>query len=312
MNPEENAVPLANSAPAPSPASTPTPTPIKIGKFKASRILVRESWNVMKQDKEIALFPVLSAITSLIALIIFVAVIFFSSRGEGINIFSDSNNEQLNAVGYVISFAYYLLMFFIANYFMAGIYTVVHARFNGQNLSMSDGLSNANKHIGRIFLWSFISATVGIVLQIISDKSKLAGKIVAALFGAAWGILTYFSLPSLVIGQRSIKESFRESASLIRKTWGETIIVNFGIGLFFGLITFLVIALMIGIIILIPTFEVLLIVIALFVIYIIAVSIISSTLSSIIKLALYEYALTGNVPQGFTPELIKGAVKAGK
>ena len=38
----------------------------------------------------------------------------------------------------------------------------------------------------------------------------------------------------------------------------------------------------------------------------------TSTLSSIFRLALYELALTGKIPQGFTPELIKKAITAGK
>jgi hypothetical protein len=37
--------------------------------------------------------------------------------------------------------------------------------------------------------------------------------------------------------------------------------------------------------------------------------IISSTLSSIFKLALYNYAKTGQVPEGFSEELIIGAIK---
>jgi hypothetical protein len=44
----------------------------------------------------------------------------------------------------------------------------------------------------------------------------------------------------------------------------------------------------------------------------IALIIISTTLSSIFKLAIYQYAKTGIVPAGFTPSLIAGAVKAGK
>jgi hypothetical protein len=37
---------------------------------------------------------------------------------------------------------------------------------------------------------------------------------------------------------------------------------------------------------------------------------VSSTLSSIFKLAIYEYARTGNVPEGFTPEVVINAVQS--
>ena len=316
MNPQEP-LPVSETTFVPAVEVTPPVAPgpqKKMGKFKASRMLVRESLNVLKRDKELSWFPVLSGIASLAALIVFVGAVFFVVMGGDIQTYTQfsNTNEQLNANGYLILFVYYLLVFFIANYFLAGMYTIVHARFIGKDLSLSEGIANANKHVGRIFVWSLISATVGIVLRIISDKSRIIGKIVAAVFGAAWGILTYFSLPSLVIGERTIKESFKESASVIRKTWGETIIVNFGVGLFFGLITFAVIAVMVGIALLVPVMEIFILLGVLFVIYIVVLSIISSTLSSIVKCALYEYATTGNVPQGFTPELIRGAVKSGK
>jgi hypothetical protein len=45
---------------------------------------------------------------------------------------------------------------------------------------------------------------------------------------------------------------------------------------------------------------------------VIALTVISSTLSSIFKLALYEYATTGNIPSGFSPELIQNAIRSGK
>jgi hypothetical protein len=308
MNPEEN---IPTPTPEYRPQTIPS-TPIKIGKFKASRMIVRESWNVFKQDKELAWFPVFSALSSLIALVVMGTIFFFTVMGGDVNAFDNIEKNQMDVLGYIILFIYYLVMFFITNYFLAGIYIIVHGRFNGQDLSLGDGMRGANKNFGRIFLWSLVSATVGVILQIIAERFKIVGRIVASLLGAAWGVLTYFSLPSLIVGQRSVKESFKESAALIRKTWGETIIVNFGVSLFFGILIFLGMALSVGVVVLVPVKGMFILVLVLFVIFMIAITIISSTLSSIFKLALYEFALTGNVPQGFTPDLIKGAIKTGK
>ncbi len=306
MNPQDTSS-LSNPLP------TPPATPFKMGKFAASKLLVKESFNVLKQDKELAWFPVVTGIVQLIGLIILASVFFFVIMGANPHYFDSVDkaqpNAQLDLLGYAVLFVYYLMTFFIANYFLAGVYAIVHARFNGGNLSFGDGIDAANRNIGKIFAWSFISATVGVVLRVISDKSQLIGKIVAGLFGAAWAILTYFSLPSLVIGNRSVQDSFKESAALIRKTWGEAIIVNFGLSLFFMVLTFIVMALFVGVGIIVQLPEVWILLAILFVIYMIAVVIISSTLDSIVKLALYEYASTGKVPQGFTPELIQNAVK---
>ncbi|MFZ2205393.1 MAG: DUF6159 family protein [Minisyncoccia bacterium] len=305
MNPNEN----ISTPPAFNSQTGLNPT-VKMGKFKASFTIVGESWNVLKQDKELAWFPVFSALTSLIALVIMGVIFFFVVMGGDVNALDNIKEGGMNILGYVVLFVYYLVMFFITNYFLAGIYTIVHGRFSGQDLSLTDGINGANKNLSKIFIWSIISATVGVILRIIADKVKIVGRIIAALFGAAWGILTYFSLPALIIGQKSVKESFKESASLIRKTWGETIIVNFGVGLFFGILLFLGIAVSIGIVVLVPLKGIFILVSILLLIFFIAITIISSTLGSIFKLALYEFALTGNVPQGFTPDLIKGAIKS--
>lgn len=308
MSIEENVPPIV---PAPYPQPMPS-VPVTIGKFKASRMIVGESWKILKQDKELLWFPVFSAITSLLALIAMGILFFFIAMGSDIYAFENAKEDLLNVMGYVIIFIYYLVMFFIANYYLAGIYIIAHGRFSGQDLSLKDGMAGANRNIGKIFIWSLISATIGVILQMIANRFKFVGRIVAAILGATWTVLTYFSLPSLVIGQRSVSESFKESAAIIRKTWGETIIVNFGVGLFFGIIMFLGWVITLGIIALVPVFEVIILVLILFMIFIITITIISNTLSAIFKLALYEYALTGTVPQGFTPDLVRGAIKTSK
>ncbi len=287
--------------------------PVKLGKFQASKIIVKESWAVLVQDKEIMWFPILSTITTMFAVLVMSIVFFIFVLNGNIQNFTVPEGKQLNdVVMYSALFVYYLITFFIINFFEAGLYIIVQGRFSGQNLAFQDGMNGAANNFNKIFIWSFISATVGLVLRIISDKSKLIGKIVAALFGAAWNILTYFSLPSLVIGNTGIKDSFKESAAMIRKTWGEAIIVNFGVGLFFGLVIFGLTALFIGIMVIFQSLPVVIISLGLYIIAIIFLSIISAALSSIFKLAIYNYARTGQVPTGFSSEVIIGAVGPGK
>jgi hypothetical protein len=273
-------------------------------------MIVRESWELLKKDKEIMWFPVLSSIASIIAFVVLGAMFFFASLGGEITDLDRLAEEGTTPIGYAVLLIFYVTMFFITNFFTAGIFIIAHGRFTGRDLTFSDGLNGAMENSGKIFVWSLISATVGIVLGMISDRSKLLGKLVAVLLGAPWAIMTYFSLPAIVIGKKSIGESFKESASVIRKTWGETIVVNFGVGLFFALLTFFGIAFIIGVAFLIPSFSVLFGMLALFIVYVIGLSIISSTLGAIFKLALYEYATTGRIPQGFSPALIQHAVRA--
>ena len=286
--------------------------PVKIGKWKASEIIAKESWAIFKQDKEIIWFPIISALVAILALVGMGLIYYFAARGDlhlslaGLEQVFDEDREMNEFCIYVVFFIYYVISFSIANFFQAGLLAVVQARFSGQDLTFRDGMRAANGKMGRIFIWSLISATVGVVLRAISEKSKLIGKIVIALVGAAWNLLTYFSLPALVIGDLSIKESFKESAALIKKTWGETIIINVGAGLFFmaHIIAAIFFFGFLGFVF--PSIFLVFVILA--VIYIIGLSMIYSALNSIFKLALYNYARTGVTPAGFSPELVKNAM----
>lgn len=272
-------------------------------------MVVNQSWNLLKQDKEIMWFPVLSGVVTIIRVVIFSAAMFFIVlAGDLVNIGNMGSLANEN-IGYVMMFAFYLLTFFIVDFFTVGIYTIANGRFNGNDLSFQDGIRGAMENVGKIFVWSLISATVGLILHIMSERSKLLGKIVAMVLGAVWGILTYFSLPVLVIGKTSIIDSFKQSAAMIRKTWGEVIIINFGVGTFFSLLFLVGVLLSLGMIVLVPTLSVLIGVGILLVLYSIALTIISQSLGAIFKLALYEYAATGRIPEGFSPELVQGAIR---
>jgi len=286
------------------------PEDIKIGKFKASRIIVKESWNVLKQDKEIMWFPVISTILTLIVLGAMAAYFYFMLLGGSSTEFKiDESKEISNIIIYGTIFIYYLVIFFIANFFQSALFIIVQGRFSGQDLNFSDGMQGAGKYVGKIFIWSLISATVGIILNAISNKFKMVGRILANILGAAWEILTYFSLPALVIGNLGIKDSFKESASMIKKTWGETLIVSFGVGLFFVAVVVLGLVLSVAITIMAPTTYVVVSVAVVFTIFYIAMMLLATTLSSIFKLALFNYARTGNIPQGFSDYIVKGAIK---
>lgn len=290
------------------------PVAPKMGKLKASKIILLESWAVLKQDREILWFPVISAILSVISMIAISSFFYYLMLRNNFD-FSKFGGEDavLNATDkvYLYSFMFvcYIFTLFIMNFFQSGLFTIVQARFSGNNLSFSEGMNGAKKNIGKIFLWSLISATVGVILQIIANTSKKLGQIIASLLGTAWNILTYFSLPALVIGNLSVVDSFKESASVIRKTWGETFILNFGVSAILTLVTFLVFVFSAGLVFIFPSAGMLIGVIIFFIIFVVCISILSSTLNSIFKLALYNYARTGQVPVGFSSDVIKSAVK---
>ena len=95
MPPQESFSPsaLPNLA-SPSMAPTP-PQPLTMGKFAASKAIVLQSWAILKKDKEIMWFPVMSFISSMAALIIFGIICFFFTLGG-----SFENTKEMGADTY--------------------------------------------------------------------------------------------------------------------------------------------------------------------------------------------------------------------
>jgi hypothetical protein len=175
---------------------------------------------------------------------------------------------------------------------------------NGKDPTFSDGITNAVRHLPKIAVWALISATIGVILSIIRDKSNVVGQFVSAILGVAWTLLTFFVIPVMIFEERGVFESIKESAVLFRRTWGETVVGQSGITLVFGLVAVaglvpVFLALLTG------NTPVIMAVIGLYLVLVVILAIIGSALQGIFNTALYLYAKNGTVPAAFSSELIK-------
>ena len=167
-------------------------------------------------------------------------------------------------------------------------------------------------------MWAVVAGTVGLILNILSSQARQRGgmmgmiaSIVISLIGAAWTLVTYFVVPLIVIERRSLGEAFKTSLSMLRRTWGEQIVANFGLGIA-ALLSYLVAGAII-----VALFFVLsplggfgvFMAIAIGVVLIAGISLVFATLDGIYKAALYNYAVDGMVPSLFPEDAIRGAFR---
>jgi len=59
------------------------------------------------------------------------------------------------------------------------------------------GLQMANKRLPQIFGWAVLAATVGMILNMIEEKSEFIGRLVASILGGLWTVATYLVVPTL-------------------------------------------------------------------------------------------------------------------
>jgi len=276
-----------------------------MGKFTRSFQLVKESFEVLKKDKEIMLFPVISAIVTVLLLISFLVPVFllnFKDTSSGISM------EMTGNYYYILLFVFYVLSYFIVIFFNTGLITCANIRLNGGDPTFRDGFNNAKKHVGKIFVWALVSATIGLVLNLISERSGMLGKIAAALIGMAWSLLTFFVIPVMIFENIGVFESIKKSGHLFKKTWGENVIAQFSMGFIFAILGILgIIPIVISF--LTGSFAIIILAFAITVVYWVILGIVSASLNGIFVAALYNYANTGKIPSAYSPEVIEGVFR---
>ena len=274
--------------------------------------LVKLCLHVLAVDKELILFPLFSSIGVVLVMLTFLGV------GLGIGALDRINAGAVGGGDLVLAFAFYVFSYFVIIFFNSALVFAAHERLAGGDPNIRSGLSGASQSIATIFVWAVVAATVGLILNILSSQARQRGgmmgmisHIIISMLGAAWTLITFFVVPLIVIERRSFGDAFKTSLSMLRRTWGEQIVANFGLGIA-AFLAFLVAA---GITALL--FFVLsplggfgaFIAIVIGVVLIAGVALVFATLDGIYKAALYNYAVDGMVPSLFPDDAIRGAFR---
>jgi hypothetical protein len=278
-----------------------------VERFKRSWQLVKSSWGVLRSDKELMLFPVISGIVMFIAL----AVLFLVWAGSGGLDRLDESGDGFGLLDAVLLYLLYFVISTVGVFFNAALIAAANVRLDGGDPTLADGFRVAISHLPAILGWAAIAATVGLVLSALRERGGAIGAIVSLLGNMAWALVTFLVVPVLVIEGVGPIEAIKRSAGLLRKTWGEQIVGNFSIGLVTGL-AFLA-ALVVGGLIVFALFglsEVLGILGAVILVAgLIILGLIGSTLSGIFNIALYRYASGRDADAFFPRETLAGAFR---
>jgi hypothetical protein len=262
-----------------------------MNRFETSWAIAKRSWAVLKSDKSLAWFPVFSFIGSLAV----VGVIAGLVATMGVD--SSSTGDSLKPLAYVLIVIGYVGLAFVQTYFLAALVAGADTRLNGGQGTVRSALDVANSRLHRLLPWALLSATVTIILQMIEERFGLVGRIVASLVGLAWNLITFLTVPILVIEDLGIGAALTRSKDLFKRTWGENVIGQGGLGIV-GFLLMIPGALVVAIGAAAGTVG-LVIFGAIGVAWILVSMVVVAALSGIYRTALYRYAATGHVPAEF-------------
>ncbi|CAG0934553.1 hypothetical protein TFLX_03541 [Thermoflexales bacterium] len=269
--------------------------------------LVKASWSVLRADKELLIFPIVSAVATLIVTLTFFipAILTFASASIV------GRQRAVEPLWVLLMVAFYVIQYTIIFFCNTALVGAAMIRLKGGDPTVSDGFRIAFEHFRQIVAYAVIAATVGMILRWLSERGIL-GRLVSSLFGLAWNVATYLVVPVLVIENLGPIEAIKRSTGLLRKTWGEQIVGNLGIGFVFGLIFFGVILLFVPVITaVVATKSIALIVAAIggLVLLLIGLGLFSSALNGIYTAAVYRYATEGQVGEYFEADLVQNAFR---
>ena len=200
-----------------------------------------------------------------------------------------------------LTFVFQLVAVFGSVFLLAGLITCVARLFSGQTATLGEGLSHAKNHAGSIAGWAAIMAVAGTEQQFITalyPGDMLLVFISMAIIGI-FGFLTSFVIPLMVLEDRSLISAITGSVSIFRRTWVEILLCMFTLWLFAFVIAFLA---------LIPTVAIgfssgntglLGITMGIYMVVLMVLVMIGTTLMGIVLVGLYTYGKTGRLPEMF-------------
>lgn len=266
-------------------------------RFGRSWELLKACFAVLRDDKELLLFPILSGIASLLVLAGFALPVFFARLFD----------NGLVPFNLIVGFLFYLSQSLVIFYFNAALVGAAIIRLEGGNPTVADGIRIANAHIMPILGYAAISATVGLLLRGRNRRRSGLENTVRKMAGLAWQVATTLVIPLLVSRKIGPLDAIAESTRLLKKTWGENLIGAAGIWIGFRAATFVYLvfsaALIFGALQVSPQLAIAAGVLCF--IGLLLIILIKTAISAIYTAVLYRYAVAGSAPEGFESEQLQ-------
>jgi hypothetical protein len=256
-----------------------------MGRIQRGFKLAGVSWRVLVAEP--AIFGVLLA--GLVGMVVASAGLF------GAVFHRLPNAADFRFPNYLITLPVLWLGTIVSSYCNVVVAVMADRRLRGTDATVSEAMSVANARLGRILGWTVVSIGVGLILRVIAERFRLGGVIASRLFGIAWGLATTFVIPIVALEDLGVRDSIRRSASTFKAKWGESVVAQGTVGLAVLLVALP--ASLVAVALLAASVPVGIVAI---VIVVGSMMVVSGALDAVVDVALYRYAVDGEVLGAFT------------
>ncbi len=184
---------------------------------------VKQSWTVLKADRELLVFPALSGLLCLIVSASFYFPI--AAAGSGLEGMYAGNK----AAFFVLMFLFYFANYFLITFFNCAVIACAEIRMAGGDPTLADGFRASLAVTSYIAAWAMIEATVGVILKTLSRKGRRG--LVTASLGTMWTMAAFFVPPRMVIERTDPFTALKSAWKDLKGNWGHQLAggVSFGL-----------------------------------------------------------------------------------
>ena len=285
------------------------------GRLSRSWQFAKISYGILWDFKYLVIFPILSGIAAILVLASFILPAWGTGTMDQFMALLDEEQrvDQVNPVVYVLVFLFYFCSYFVIAFFNTALSACALKVCAGEMPSIGYGLSIAVKRLPQIVSWALVSATVGLILKMIENANEKVGAIIAAIIGTGWTVLTYFVVPVLAVEGVGPFKAVKQSFATLRKTWGETVLGNFSMGVLAFLVTLPVYLALGALIVLMLSMGQMVLVgvlVAVMVLFAILSAAVMSAADTVFCALLYNYATGRTIPEEVDESLFAAAFAA--
>jgi hypothetical protein len=211
-------------------------------RFSAGWQIAQNSFKVLKANRQLIVFPILSGLAMVLIMGSFFTVVFGFAGWD-----VDNVAKPNSVLSYIGVFAYYIVNYFVIVFFNMALIHCSALYFKGEEVTVRKGIDFSMSRIGTIFAWAVFAGSVGAVLKIIQENVGMLGKIITGIVGIVWGVATFFVIPIIAYENLGPIDALKRSTQMMKEKWGEGIGAGFSFGLIqlvsmlgIGLVAFLI------------------------------------------------------------------------
>lgn len=278
------------------------------GKFARSWALMKASAAVLRSDKSLLVFPLLSGLCTLLVAASFLVPVGMAMVGQ--QQAGEQIGRHMSAGTYLLMFCFYLVQYFVIIFFQTALTGVALMHLRGEPASVGAGFALARARLPQILGYALIAATVGLLLRMVQERLGLIGRLAAGFIGLAWTVATFLVVPVLASEGVGPVDAVKRSVELLKRSWGENLIGNGGIGVVFGLLIVLAVLLgaaLIGGAVVLQSAAAIVLAAVVVVLGLTLLGLVQASLQGIYSAALYRYAEAGEASVGFDQALLQQA-----